>query len=357
MQTLRSALPMDTSALDASMAALKSSISALESSIKALEGSSGLWETLAWSCAIAVGIGIVGEVWAIVGEHQDDLEAWRRGIVRPPDHPNVRRFWFDIVATLLVLVGVFGEAGASMRLASINSQLRSKTSELRADSDQLLALVTQEAGSAATSAHDAKQDEEQLGKNTKAAEATLATQQKKAKNAELDLDAYLTQLRSPRDIVLGGRDGDQDERAKRFAEIDKYRGTTAVIQWIPEWEPTQYAMHLSLALSQHGWGIVQMTPVQSHIPYEIMNEGVSITTFEGWGKSKAYATATALVNLLDLDLGPPYGPEYFGVHWDQPGMTSFTQRGFVYPKDGVLILVGTRPSFHPDAIHRHPHAQ
>lgn len=154
MQTLAttpSTLPMDASALEASISALKSCISALESSTKTLEASSSWWETLAWSCAFAVGIGIVGEIVVIVSEYLEDREDWRRGIMRAPDHPLVWRFWFDIVATLLVLAGVFGEAGASMQLASINSQLRSKTSELRAKSDQLLVLVTQEVGDAVTS--------------------------------------------------------------------------------------------------------------------------------------------------------------------------------------------------------------
>ena len=157
-----SALPTDASTLEASISALKSSISALESSLKTSEGSSGRWETLAWSCAFAVGIGIVGELVVIISEYRDDLHDWRRGAVFwvwgkvcPPDRPPQWRFWFDIVATVLVLVGVFGEAGASMQLASINSQLRSTTSLLRAKSDQLLALVTLEAGSAASSAERA----------------------------------------------------------------------------------------------------------------------------------------------------------------------------------------------------------
>jgi hypothetical protein len=147
-------LPTDAS-LEASISALKSSISALESSIKTFEGSSGFLEVLAWCCAIAVGIGVAGEVVVIICEYFEDREGWRRGIVRPPGHPSVWRFWFDIVATLLVVAGVFGEAGASMKLASINSQLRSKTSNLRAESDQLLALVTQQAGDANTSANGA----------------------------------------------------------------------------------------------------------------------------------------------------------------------------------------------------------
>lgn len=165
------AFPTDASALEASISALRSSISALDNSIKTLEGSSGRWETAAWCCAILVGIGIVGELVVIVSEYRDDLHDWRRGagfwawrVVLPPDRPPRWRFWFDIVATILVLAGVFGEAGASMKLGSINNQLRLKTSVLRAKSDELLALITQEAGSAADSAKRAQGSADAAGK-------------------------------------------------------------------------------------------------------------------------------------------------------------------------------------------------
>jgi hypothetical protein len=148
---------------------LKSSISALESCIKASEGSSGHLETIGWLCAFAVGIGIAGEIVVIVSEHRDDLEDWGRGFVRPPDKPPAWRFWFDIVATLIVLGGVFGEAGAAAKIGSINSQLRSKTSELRAKSVQLLAVTTEEAGDAAKSAKDAEASAKAAGAAAKQA--------------------------------------------------------------------------------------------------------------------------------------------------------------------------------------------
>lgn len=196
-----SALTADASALKASISALKNSISTLESSIDILDRSSGRWETVAWSCAIAVGIGIVGEILVIAGEHRDDLMAWRRGIMRPPDHPDVRRFWFDIIATVLVLIGVFGEAGASMKLASINSQLRSKTSELRAKSEQLLALVTQEAGSAAASAGQAQRSAERAKKSADNTQKTVDEVGKKAEiiNWKVDAAQYFLSERVIRD--------------------------------------------------------------------------------------------------------------------------------------------------------------
>jgi hypothetical protein len=149
----------------------------LEGSLKTTEGSSGGWEIFAWVCSVVVAIGVAAEIVGIVWEYRDDLNDWRRGVIRPPHRPSFKRFfWFEVLATVLVVAGVFGEAWASKELASINSQLRSKTSELRADSDQLLALVTQEAGSAAKSAQIAGEMEEALSLDVAQSNLVLAAQ-------------------------------------------------------------------------------------------------------------------------------------------------------------------------------------
>jgi hypothetical protein len=91
--------------------------------------------------------------------------------------------------------------------------------------------VTQQADSANTSARGAAKA---------ASEATASAD---------TLKKYLAQLATPRDIVISDRDGDHEERAARFAEVKKYPGTVAVIQWIPEFEPRTYALHLAAALN------------------------------------------------------------------------------------------------------------
>jgi hypothetical protein len=226
LANLPSSCPADSSSLESCISALKSSISALESSLKVTEGSSGHWETIGWLCAIAVGVGIAGEIVVIVSEHRDDLEDWRRGVVRPPDRPPMWRFWFDIVATLIVLGGVFGEAGATAKVASINSHLRSKTSEFRAKSDQLLAVVTQQAGNAETSATAASEasasaksdvktahDEVNvIGKRAKLIDADLTTVQWLISARRIqDVDGAVADLRNGfhgRDIILKSYSGD-----------------------------------------------------------------------------------------------------------------------------------------------------
>jgi hypothetical protein len=183
LANLPSACPSDSSSLESCISALKSSISALETSVKTTEWSSGHWETVGWLCAVAVGIGIAGEIVVIVSEHLEGLEDWGRGIIRPPDRPPAWRFWFDIVATLVVLGGVFGEAGATAEVASINSLLRSKTSELRAKSDRLLAVITEEAGDAATSAHKAETSSFNAKSDAHAAHVLAGKTQAKANKA------------------------------------------------------------------------------------------------------------------------------------------------------------------------------
>jgi hypothetical protein len=60
-----------------------------------------------------------------------------------------------MIATALVVLGVAGEFWCGVEIASINGQLRTKTSELRSKSDELLTLVTEQAGGAAISAQRA----------------------------------------------------------------------------------------------------------------------------------------------------------------------------------------------------------
>jgi hypothetical protein len=205
-----SVFPTDASALESSISALRSSISALEISIKTLEESSPSWETFAWVCSIVVAIGVAAEIVGLVWEYHEEKEDWRRGIIRPPDHPPVTKFWFEVAATLLVVVGVFGEAGASAALASVNSHLRSKTSELRSKSDQLLALITLEAGDAASSASRAQ------GSANKAATAA-GIAQKKAEAVGKEAHVIDWSLGMTQYLMTGREVKDQDALKKQLA--------------------------------------------------------------------------------------------------------------------------------------------
>jgi hypothetical protein len=156
------AAPMDASALNCAIYALRSSIAAVETSINTLDSSSSWWEQFALVSALLVGLGVVMEIWSVVREYRETRNLWRRGIVRPPDRPVVSHLWFDIAATLLVVVGVLGEACSTGVLANKNGELRSQTSVLRAKSDQLLSLVTQVAGMADERAANAELESQKL---------------------------------------------------------------------------------------------------------------------------------------------------------------------------------------------------
>jgi hypothetical protein len=187
----------DASTCDASISALKSCISALEKSVDSLDGASAFWERIGWWCAIVVGVGVVCEIFSIVRVYHEDRKSWRRGIMRPPDNPS---FWwtlFDVLATVLVVAGIFGEAGATGKVSSINSQLRSKTSELRAKSDQLLALITIEAGSAVSSAVKAQSSADAAEKLAGRAQETVDSVDKKAQslNDALAMAQYFSAYR------------------------------------------------------------------------------------------------------------------------------------------------------------------
>lgn len=134
-----------------------------------------------------------------------------------------------------------------------------------------------------------------------------------AKRRADELKEYLAQLATPREIILGERDGDHVERAARFSEVKKYPDTIAVVQWIPEYEPQMYALHLAEALQDSGWKIVLTNPQQSLIPYEFISEGVRVITPEPYPfepgdpasakliipappKSKVFSPAMALLN-------------------------------------------------------------
>ena len=82
-----------------------------------------------------------------------------------PSKPPIAKLIVEVVSVLLVVMGIMGELGVGIKIASINgalrgksAELRSKNAELRSKSDELLALVTQQAGDAATSAKIAHQE-------------------------------------------------------------------------------------------------------------------------------------------------------------------------------------------------------
>lgn len=315
LATVPSALPSDASALEASISALRRSISALDSCIKTLEGSSAPWEVLAIVSAFVVFFGIVGEIFVIVSEYRDDLHDWRRGavfwvwgIVRPPDRPPRWRFWFDIIATVVVLAGVLGEAWGSMKLASINSQLRSNTSELRADSDQLLALVTEVAGDANTSAQYAWVAASGATLDAKSAKASSLEAQQHATEIGNELEketereqAAERQLEVERikrlRLAVSLRDRelyDQSGIINRLSSLPPHR---VIFVYLNEREPRQFAEQIAVVFSVLKWPFVGR-PISDDSAFF---PGVSITS--GYRLPRSGSSADIMREMQEQEAG------------------------------------------------------
>lgn len=142
-----SSLPANASALENSIPALESAISALESAIKGLENPSVPWEYLALAFTFLVAVGVALELWIIRHEYRDDMEAWALAhfdVLRSPGRPSAKKLTVELISVLLIAIGVMGELGVGVEIASLASQLRAKNAELRSKSDLLVALLSQQ---------------------------------------------------------------------------------------------------------------------------------------------------------------------------------------------------------------------
>ena len=150
-----SSLPTDVSSLESSISALERAISALESDASALEMSSVFWERWPlWISNVLVLLGVATELLIIRHQYRDDIEAWARtyfGILWSPNRPSIAKLLVDVGSVLLIAVGIMGELGIGIKIASINvtlrgksAELRSNNAELRTKSDQLIGLLHKE---------------------------------------------------------------------------------------------------------------------------------------------------------------------------------------------------------------------
>jgi hypothetical protein len=167
-----SRLPIDTSALE-------SAISALERDIRAWDSSSGPWErSLPWFTAL-VALGVAMEFWVIWRERRDDVEAFSLGIVRLADRPSTVKYVIEILSVLFITAGIVGELWVGIKITSINGMLRSKNTELRSKTGQLIALLNQETEQLRKDANAEATKIEQLRKANNEAAANLEEEKRK----------------------------------------------------------------------------------------------------------------------------------------------------------------------------------
>jgi hypothetical protein len=175
-----SSLPTDASALESSISALERQITALESSSIPLERLLPLFTGL-------VALGVAMEFWVIWREYSYERGAWARGTICSPEKPSFTQFAVAVLSVLLITGGIVGELWVGIKITSINGVLRSKNAELRSDSDQLLALVTQRAGDAAESAKIAHAEANAVKGIADEARADAKDALKKAQTAQREL--------------------------------------------------------------------------------------------------------------------------------------------------------------------------
>jgi len=272
-----SSLPTDASALE-------SSISALEREVKALESSSVPWEYSVWGFTILVVLGVLMELWVIRHERRDDMEAWALtyfGVLRPLGRPSTKKFVVEIGSVLLIALGVAGELGAGIEIASINGALRGKSAELRSKSDQLLALVTRQAGDAknstliaqdaATKAKDASASAVTTARGARleadSFEADIKVAKEQAASAESHLadaleraakaEAELNRLRTPRSLAHSD---------KLIAALKPFNGTEYTLNVFMDDESMEFTKVVAHTLETAGWVRKQPAGINLGIP-------------------------------------------------------------------------------------------
>lgn len=118
------------------------------------------------------------EFWGIFHEFFGGVSAFRPGTISSPGRPSIPTFVIEILATLLITCGVFGEFWVGAKVSSISAQLRSKGHELEAiatkESDELKQQAAKLNKEAADTRERASKGEREAGMARKdAADAIL----------------------------------------------------------------------------------------------------------------------------------------------------------------------------------------
>jgi hypothetical protein len=272
----------DASASESAISALHAAISALESKINCLENSLSSWDigVVVSSAVVVIGVGL--EIFVIRQEWNEKYEDWALGhfgIRRDALKPSIKDFRWAVAAVLLVTLGIAGEFGIGLEIRGIDSRIRASSAELRSKSDQLLALTTQLAGDAATSARAAHQELDEVQTSLSQAKRDVNSVKSETKEAKGEL-AQLKSLESARHIV-------DDEPLKSL----KLKGQALVIGFISgDTEAQGFCESLYAALKDNA-GMKPTAP----ICLALLGSGVGVSV-EGPNFSEAEELAQGITN-------------------------------------------------------------
>jgi hypothetical protein len=140
-----------------------------------------------WTFLVVVGVAL--EVVFVIWEYAEELHDFRRGIVHPPEKPNMLLFVLGLLGAGLVASGVAGELYIDVQAGKVETEIR-KLNELR------VSLLSKEAGDAKTSATEAegaaKRARDQSDKATASASNALGL----ASGARREADSFEGDIRS-----------------------------------------------------------------------------------------------------------------------------------------------------------------
>jgi hypothetical protein len=138
--------------------ALRTLLNSLEASRSSLHGCLHIFT---WF----VVVGLAFDLFVIIKDFCDDWAEFRYGKIHPyenhlPKRPSVSLLILALLGTALIVIGVAGELYVDVRAGKIETQIREAN-------DNLLGLIIQEAGDAATSAKTAREEALLLGPREK----------------------------------------------------------------------------------------------------------------------------------------------------------------------------------------------
>src|SRR5256885_1523817 len=100
-----------------------------------------------WTFLVVVGVGL--EVISLIWEYLKELNDFKRRDIHAPEKPSLLLFTIGLLGIALVVAGVSGELYIDVKAETIETGIRKAN-------DDLVALISKEAGDAKKSAEDAK---------------------------------------------------------------------------------------------------------------------------------------------------------------------------------------------------------
>jgi hypothetical protein len=153
---------------------------ALRTLIANLEASRSLNHWWLEFCTAMVAMGVLFEVIFVIWEYVDELHDFKRGVVHPPERPNILLFALGLLGACLVAIGVAGEFRFEAKIESTETYIR------KANEDLFL-LLSKEAGDAAVSAKTAHDEAAAVKKGTDELTTRLGNAAKQLGTIEQDV--------------------------------------------------------------------------------------------------------------------------------------------------------------------------